>query len=94
MYQPLDGPATHGAKSVTTSAQELKVGASVLEERKVVSMQPVDGDIYYGYSSGVTSSTGTKIAKGQFFSLECSSTLPIWMVASSGTVDVRITEVA
>ena len=93
MYLPLDGPAVYGSKSVTTTPQELKVNASVLDKRKFVTMQPIDGDIYFGYSSSVTTSTGTKVFKGQFFPMEATDSLPIYIV-SAGTVDTRIAEIA
>lgn len=93
-FDPLDGPAVHGTLSVTTSPSEVKVGASVLSERKVITIQPTDGVVYFGYSNTVTSSTGTKIFKGQVYPLEAGEALPVWVVSASGTVNVRITEVA
>lgn len=93
MYLVLDGPSVNGSLLVTDSAIELKVEASVLEERAVVTIQPLDGVVYYGFSSSVTASNGTKIFKGQFFSLEAGQTETVFLVAESGqTVDVRITE--
>lgn len=95
MYQPTDGPGLHGALNVTDAiAVEVKVGGSNAEERKVVSIQPIDGKIYYGYSSGVTSSNGTLISKKQLVYLETSVQLSIYIIANNGTVDVRITEVS
>lgn len=93
-YLPLDGPAVYGAISVTSTPIELKVGASVLDERKVVTFQPLDGDIYYGYDNSVSYTTGTKIIESQFFELEVASTLSIYLVAETGSINVRITEVA
>lgn len=93
MLQPLDGPAVYGAINVTTSPAEVKVGASPLTERKVATVQPLDGDIYFGYDASVNSTTGTKIFQGQFFPFEAGEALPIYIVAASGTVNVRITEV-
>jgi len=95
MIQPLDGPGAYKATPVTDTAQEVKVGGSVQEERKVVTLQPTDGTIYYGYDNSVDSNSGTKIFKGQWIQIEASESLPIWIVANTGeTVDVRITEVA
>ena len=93
MLEALDGPGVYGTLSVST-ATELKVGGSALEERKVVSFQPVDGDIYYGYDSSVSTSTGTLVLKNQLVIIEAGTTLPVWLIAATGTVDVRITEVA
>lgn len=94
MFLNLDGPATYGALSVTTSAQEVKVGASALGERKVITIQPLDGDLYMGYNNSVTTSTGTKIFRGQTYAMEATDTLTVFVIAASGTVDVRITEVS
>jgi len=94
MLQPLDGPAVYGAISVTTTPIELKVGASPLTDRQVVTIQPIDGEVYFGYSNTVSSTNGTKIFKGQVYPLEAGELLPVWIVAGSGTVNVRITEVS
>lgn len=89
----LDGPALYTSISVTTTPQEVKVGGSALQERQLISIQPIDGDIYYGYDNSVSSTTGTLIKKGQWFPQEAGEDLSVWVVAASGTVDVRITEV-
>ena len=95
MLLPLDGPGIGTALSVTTTAQEVKVGGSPLAERKVVTIQPLDGDIYYGYDSGtLNSTTGTLVYQGQLLHIEAGESLPIYIVAGTGTVDVRITEVS
>ena len=95
MYIPLNGPADQGALSVTTTPVEVKVGVSALSERTMVTIQPLDGDVYLGYNSGtLTSSTGTKIFKGQYFPIEATDKLPVYIVAASGSIDVRITEVS
>lgn len=95
MLQPLDGPGVYKAISVTDTPQEVKVDGTVLEERKVLTLQPTDGDIYYGYDDQVDEDNGTRIFQGQWIQIEASESLPVWIVASTGeTVDVRITEVA
>ena len=93
MLLPLDGPAAYGALSVST-ATELKVGGSALTERKVVSFQPTNGNVYYGYDSSVSTSNGTKVLKNQLVIIEAGEQLPVYLIAETGTVDVRITEVA
>jgi fibrillarin-like rRNA methylase len=93
MYLPLDGPSVNSALSVTDTAVELKVGSNRLECRTVVTIQPLDGVIYFGFSSGVTASNGTKVFKGQYFSIEAGQSEEVWLIAESGeTVDVRISE--
>jgi hypothetical protein len=91
---PLDGPAVYSNLNVSTTAIEVKVGASPLSERKVVTIQPLNGDIFFGYNSSVTTSTGTKIFQGQLFPFEAGESMPIFVIAASGTIDCRITEVA
>ena len=94
MFLPLDGPGVNGALSITDTASELKVSATVLDDRTLVTIQPLGGAIYYGYSNAVTALTGTKVFQGQYFPLEAKHTLSIWLVAATGeTIDVRITEV-
>lgn len=93
MYLPLDGPSQNAALSVTDTPVELKVGASVLDERTIVTIQPLDGVVYFGFSNSVSASTGTKIFKNQYFSLEAGDQEQVWLVAESGeTIDVRIAE--
>ena len=97
MYFPLDGPGLNKSITVTSTPIELKVGATALDGRKVVTAQAIDGEIYYGYSSSVTASAGanagSKVFEGQLLLLECTYKLPIYLV-SEGSVEVRITEVA
>ena len=93
MLQPLDGPGINGNISVTTTPSEARVGGTTLEDRAVITVQPIDGVIYYGYDNSVSSTNGTKIFKGQIIPFEAGPELPIFLVAESGTVDVRITEV-
>ena len=95
MLQPLDGPGVYGTLSVTDTPQEVKKDATALDERKVITIQPSDGVVWYGYNNSVSSSTGTKIHKNQWIQIEASESLPVWIVADTGeTVDVRITEVS
>ena len=92
---PLNGPGVHGNISVTDTPSEVKVGASALDQRYIVTIQPLDGYVFFGYSNLVSASTGTKIFKGQVYTLEATDQLPVWIVADTGmTVDVRITEVS
>jgi len=93
MYLPLDGPALNEALSVS-SAVEVKAGASKLDERKVITIQPIDGDIWFGFSSSDLSTKGSLIKQGQYFLLACSAQPAAYVHADSGTVDVRISEIA
>lgn len=95
MIQPLDGPGIYKNITVTDTPQEVKVDVAVQSERKVVTIQPLGGDVYYGYDDSVDDTNGTKIFNGQWMQIEAGEQLPIWVVASTGdSIDVRITEVA
>lgn len=94
MYQSIDGPNLYANLAVTTTPVEVKVGASALEDRLAVLIQPQDGFIYMGYNSSVSSATGIKIFKGQLFALEAGSRVTVYIVSGSGTVNVRIQEVS
>lgn len=88
-----DGPGVTGAITVTTSASEVKVGGSALTERKYIIIQPIDGDIYWSYDSGVTTSTGHYIPEGTLVYVQAGEQLPVYVIAAANT-DVRISEVA
>lgn len=77
--------------SVSTTAVLLKVGASNLDNRKLITALP-DGTIYWGYTSGVTSATGTPIYKDQNTWWSADDTCNVYLIASSGTKNVRVTE--
>lgn len=95
MYIPLNGPAVYGNIIANSTSIEVKIGASPLEERTVITIQPLDGNIYYGYDSSVTTSNGTKIYKGQVHTLEATDQLAVWIVSETGTnTNVRVTEVS
>ena len=86
---PLDGPSEQGTLSVTTSEQVVKVGASNLEERKVVTIQPTDGKVYVSFKTGVT---GFIVYKNQLVTFEASDKQDIFIKSVSGTVNVKIAE--
>lgn len=91
----IDGPGVYGTISVGTTAVEAKVGASVEESRKVVTIQPMGNKVYYGLDSSVTTATGTRIFKNQILELNYYETVSIWLISDdAGGVDCRITEVS
>ena len=92
MYLPVNGPVAYGAVSVSTSATELKVGASALDERKVIMIQAQGSSIYIGFDNAVTTSTGMELRKRQTITLEAGSEMTVYAIADSGTIDVRIWE--
>lgn len=79
--------------TVGTSAVEVKVGGSPLEGRKEVTLFNNSNSIlYWGYTNGVTTSTGTPIFKKQFITWTVSNTQPIYVIAGSASNNTRITE--
>jgi hypothetical protein len=85
----------YGAVTLTTAntAYEAKVGVARLSNRKSLTITALD-DMFWGYDSSVTTSTGTPLYKNQqiFFSIDPDSTFQVWLVASANTKSARITE--
>ena len=80
--------------TVTTAAIEAKVGATALAGRKLITIQPKGNGIYWGRNSGLDTSNGTELHKDQTLAINADETAPIYLIAASGTIDVRITESA
>ena len=99
-YEKLDGPALQGSVSVTTGAVvELKVGANPLEERKVITVQPIDGKIYVYFGNEDTVPSVSYVQNDGFVhfkpakdSYEATASQRLYILATSGTVDVRYVE--
>lgn len=96
MFQPLDGPsAQKKITGITTSTvTEAKAGASRLEGRNVVCLQP-SGDIKVYFGDGVNIPNAATITldgidhfKNQLISYEAGDKQPIYYVSASGTVSV------
>lgn len=79
------------AQSVTTSAAEALGAATILTNRKYISILPTNGTIYWGYTSGVTTVIGTPIFKNQLMTIAATDNVHIYVIAAT-TIDVRITE--
>jgi len=94
MYQPIDGPVVYFNISVSTTAVELKVGASPASERKMMIIQSLGNRVYIGFSNAVTTSNGIELSKRQTLFIEVSELVNVWAIASAGTIDVRIVEMA
>lgn len=93
-YQPVDGPVVYGTQNVSTTAVELKVGGSALDERKVILIQAQANHIYIGTDSSVTTANGIKLAKDQIVPLEVGPLVAVFAIASTGTIDVRVWEMS
>jgi hypothetical protein len=75
--------------NVTSTPVEAKVGETTMSYRKLIVISPANGTIFWGFSSGVTTSTGIPLFKNQVMTMKCD--LPIYLV-SAGSVDCRILE--
>lgn len=79
------------AQSVTTTAAEALGGSTILANRKMLTVRPTNGIIYWGFTTGVTTTTGTPIYTNEVFSISATDNLHIYVI-SAGTVDVRMSE--
>lgn len=88
-----DISGVQGSLTVGTSAIEVKVGGSALANRTYVTLYNNSNNIvYWGYTSGVTTSSGTPIVKGQFASWLKGASFPIYVISGSPGNDTRVTE--
>jgi hypothetical protein len=90
----IDGPGLEGAITVnSTSAIELKVGASALVGRKYITLfNNSNKIIYWGRTSSVTILTGTPIFSNQFIGWRHTENAPIWLISDTDGLNARITE--
>lgn len=79
------------AQSVTTAAAEALGAATILSNRKSLTITPTNGTVYWGFSNAVTTTTGTPIFKNQSMSFAIGASLHVYVI-SAGTVDCRMTE--
>lgn len=86
----LTSTGTQGTITVGTSAVEAKVGGAALTNRKILTVQPA-GNIFCGFSSGVTTSTGFTIYKDAVAIFDVSETGKIYLIAT-GNTSVKIGE--
>lgn len=77
---------------VGTTAVEVKVGANKLTNRKLVTVLPVDSVLYFGWSIGVTTSTGTPIQKNQLAQFAIDDTATLYLISATAAKNARITE--
>jgi len=100
MLQPLDGPSTQDKIAVTdTVVVELKAGASPLEDRQVITIQPLDGNIRIYFGDGTTTPSAstvlqkgfkqTKLAKESY---EAGDKQKVYVISESGTTNVIFAE--
>lgn len=78
------------AQSVTTSAAEALGGGTILVNRKLLSITPTNGIIYWG-ATGVTTASGSPIFPNNTAFFDVTDNVHIFLVAGS-TTDARIAE--
>jgi hypothetical protein len=86
------GNGVQGNLTVGTSAVEAKVGGTALPGRKSLTIQPKDNGLYWGYTSGVTTSTGTQLFKNSTSYFDISDNQSVYLIADGAGKDVRVTE--
>ena len=87
------GASVEGALNVGTTAIEIKVGATRLEDREALTLFNNSANtMYWGYTSSVTTSTGTPIFKNQLNTWSVGDSQPIYVISSKANQDARITE--
>lgn len=79
------------SQSVTTSAAEALGSATILVNRKFLSITPTNGTIYWGFANTVTTSTGTPIFKNQTVTIAVTDNVHVYVIAAS-TTDCRVAE--
>lgn len=93
MFLPLDGPAAQDLISVGDVSQvEIKVGASALTERKVVTIQPFGGKLRIFFVSGLNTDHGLLLVNKEKATFEASESQTMYMISESGTIDVLVIE--
>lgn len=90
-----NGGGTQAALTVGTSAVELKVGGSALTNRvNATCYNNSLVTIYWGYTSGVTTSSGTPISPTQMMTWDAGASTTIYLIAGTSNNNTRITELA
>lgn len=79
------------AQSVTTTAAEALGAVTILVNRKLLTITPTNGTIYFGTNSSVTTSTGTPIFPNNTLFLDVTDNIHIFVIAAA-TTDSRIVE--
>jgi hypothetical protein len=89
----LNNEGVQGSITVGLTATEAKVGASTLANRQALTVQHLGNQrLYWGYTSGVTTSTGTEIFKNQVVTFEIELPLRVYLISNNASQEVRITE--
>lgn len=83
--------STQTTLSVSTTAQECKVGGSTLANRKLLLIQVQGSGFVYGFSSG---SQPFDLPNGSTLSLALGPNISVWVRKASGTANVAVAELS
>lgn len=89
----LNGDSQGQGLTVSTVAVEAKGSSQVLSSRRGVFVYSFNLGVYLGFSPDVTPSNGIPIFQSQIAYIPAGSKLPIWLIRSSGSSEVRVWEV-
>lgn len=90
-----NGGGVQSALTVGTTAVELKVGGSALANRRNCTLyNNSSSPVYWGYTSAVTTTTGTPIAATQFMAWDVGPNTSVFVISAIASRDTRITECA
>jgi hypothetical protein len=82
-----------GSLTVGTSAVEVKVGASALTDRKSLSCRNNSAvTMFWGYSSGVTTSNGIPLYPQELITWNVSDVTPIYIISGTASMNARVAE--
>lgn len=84
----------HGSLTVGTTAVELKVGGTVLANRKFITMQATGSKVYWGYSNTVTTATGTRLYRNQTAIFPIGPGTSVFLIADTAGIIVKIGELS
>lgn len=81
-----------GVVTVQTTETELKVGGSRLSGRELLTVYNKSNSSIYVGPSGVTTTTGIEVEKGQLGYFPYGDNIAVYAVVASGTADVVVQE--
>lgn len=91
----LNVSAVYGTVSITTTASELKVGGSVLANRKYIIIQPRANNLYIGFNSSVTTANGMQVFKNQLIMIPVGPNVHVYAISDQASgIDTRIEELS
>jgi hypothetical protein len=91
-FDGINVEGVQGSLTVGTTAIEAKAEATRLANRKVLAIYNNSVQtIFWGFTSGVTTSTGIPLQKGELLVLKVSD-VSVWLIAGTNNNNVRIVE--